>query len=174
MPTCIRCRDELTRADANYCGNCGCPIIGDESEEAVRERAREEHTGFLDGFDVKAIMDTMDGDQAPPAEPYQWYLEEAVKLAFLDLAILQRWGWFDKAAISDLFLEQAVSESDLSDEALSDFMVWGRVSGFLYNAFGPAGLELSIRMGALFADDLHPANEIDVEITVEPGNDDTP
>ncbi|WP_144922207.1 hypothetical protein [Halorubrum salsamenti] len=153
-------------AEANYCGNCGFPILDELSEERVRESAQNELSGFLDGYDVQSILDSMNGEQEPPAEPYQWYLEEGVKKSLTDLAILQRWDWFDKEPILGLFLEEEVFEEDPPDEAMEDFVLWARISAFLYEAFQPAGLELSIRMGAAFVEGLDPSEDIDVSITV--------
>lgn len=153
-------------AEANYCGNCGFPILDELSEERVRESAQNELSGFLDGYDVQSILDSMNGEQEPPAEPYQWYLEEGVKKSLTDLAILQRWDWFDKEPVLGLFLEEEVFEEDPPDEAMEDFVLWGRISAFLYEAFQPAGLELSIQMGAAFSEGLDPSEDIDVSITV--------
>lgn len=166
MVTCIRCREELSMAEANYCGNCGFPILDEVSEDRVRESAQNELSGFLDGYDVQSILDSMNGEQEPPAEPYQWYLEEGVKKSLTDLAILQRWDWFDKEPILGLFLEKEVFEEDPPDEAMENFVLWARISAFLYEAFQPAGLELSIRMGAAFAEGLDASEDIDVSITV--------
>jgi hypothetical protein len=68
----------------------------------------------------------MDGDQNPPAEAYQWYLEEGVKKALTDLAILQRWDWFDKESISGLFFQNGLFEEEPSEEAVEDLFS-GRV-----------------------------------------------
>jgi len=168
MVTCIRCREELTMLDANYCGNCGFPILDDPSEEEIRELAQEELSGFLDGFDIQVILDSMNGEQEPPAEAYQWYLEEGVKKSLTDLAILQRWDWFDKEPIPALFFQEEIFEEKPPDDAMGDFILWARVSAFFYEAFQPAGLELSIRMAAVFAEALDPAEDIDVSITIEP------
>lgn len=168
MVTCIRCREELTMSNANYCGNCGFPILDAPSEEEVRELAQDELSGFLDGFDVQSILDSMNGEQELPAEPYQWYLEEGVKKSLTDLAILQRWDWFDKEPISGLFFQKEVFEENPTEEATDDIIPWARVAAFFYEAFQPSGLELSIRMAAIFADGLDPAEDIDVSTTVEP------
>lgn len=122
----------------------------------------------MDGFDIKSILDSTKGEQEPPTETYQWYLEEGVKKALTDLAILQRWDWFDKEPISGLFFQEGIVEENPPDEAIEDFTLWARVSAFFYEAFQPAGLELSIRLDAVFAEGLDPAEDIDVSITVEP------
>lgn len=171
MPSCIRCREELAMPDANYCGNCSFPILNDLSEEEVRERAREEFTGFLEGYDAQTILDTMNGDQEEPDEGYQWYLEEGVKKAFTDLAVLQRWEWFEKEPISGLFFQEDIIEDDPSEEAMDDYMLWARVSAFIYEAYQPAGLELSIRLGALLVEDIDSIEDVDVSISV--GGDDS-
>lgn len=168
MTSCVRCREEISMPEANYCGNCGFPILDDPSEEEVREVAQSELSGFLDGFDVQSILDSMNGEQAPPAEPYQWYLEEGVKKSLTDLAILQRWDWFDKESIPGLFFQKEIFEDTPTEEATDDFILWARVAAFFYEAFQPAGLELSIRMAAVFAEGLDPTEDIDVSITVEP------
>jgi len=168
MTSCIRCREDLSMPEANYCGNCGFPILDNPSEAEVRELAQDEWSGFLDGFDVQSILDSMNGEQEPPTEAYQWYLEEGVKKALTDLAILQRWDWFDKKSISRLFFQEEIFEANPTDEAMEDFILWARISAFFYEAFQPAGLELSIRMGAAFAEGLNPSDDIDVSITVEP------
>lgn len=35
MTPCIRCREELSMPEANYCGNCGFPLLDDPSEEGL-------------------------------------------------------------------------------------------------------------------------------------------
>ena len=171
METCIRCREELSMPKANYCGNCGFPIPDSSNEEGVRELAQDELSSFLDGFDIQSILDSMEGEQNPPAEAYQWYLEEGVKKALTDLAILQRWDWFDKDPISGLFFQNGLFEEDPPEEAVEDFILWARISAFFYKAFQPEGLELSIKMGAQFAEGLDPTDEIDVTITPESDDD---
>jgi hypothetical protein len=157
--------------EANYCGNCGFPIPDGSNEDEIRELAQEELSGFLDGFDIQSILDSMEREQNPPAEAYQWYLEEGVKKALTDLAILQRWDWFDKESISGLFFQNGLFEEEPPEEAVEDFILWARISAFLYEAFQPEGLELSIRMGAHFAEGLDPAEEIDVTISTESDGD---
>lgn len=168
MVACIRCRQELTMPDANYCGYCSFPILNDLNEGEVRERAREEFTGFLEGYDAQTILDSMNGDQEEPDEAYQWYLEEGVKKAFADIAVLQRWEWFETETISGLFFQEGIFEDDPPEKAVDDYMLWARVSAFIYEAFQPAGLELSIRLGALLVEDLDSPEGIDVSISVGP------
>ena len=156
--------------EANYCGNCGFPILDNPSEAEVRKLAQDALSGFLDGFDLQSILHVMNGKQEPPTEAYQWYLEEGVKKALSDLAILQRWEWFDKKPISGLFFQEEIFEENPTDEAMEDFILWARIAAFFYEAFQPAGLELSIRMGAVFAEGLNPSEDIDVSIIVEPGD----
>lgn len=167
MTSCIRCREPLSMPDANYCGNCSFPILNTLDEDAVRERAQEEHRGFLDGFDFKTILDSLNEEQDPPADAYQWYLEEGVKKVLMDLALLQRWDWFDKDPISGLFFQDELFDEDPPDDAINDYVVWARVSAFFYEAFQPAGLELSIRLGAFFAEGLDPTEDIDVSIAID-------
>ncbi|MXV60783.1 hypothetical protein GS429_01590 [Natronorubrum sp. JWXQ-INN-674] len=154
-------------SEANYCGNCGFPIPDDPNEAEIRELAQGELSGFLDGYDVQSILDSMNGEQEP-TEAYQWYLEEGVKKALTDLAILQRSDWFDKKPISGLFFQEEMFKENPTDEAMEDFILWARISAFFYEAFQPVGLELSIRMGAAFAEGLNPSDDIHVSITVEP------
>ncbi|SFC57948.1 hypothetical protein SAMN05444422_1119 [Halobiforma haloterrestris] len=157
--------------EANYCGNCGFPVLANPNEEEVRELAQQEENGFLDGFDIRTILDEMNGKQKPPSEAYQWYLEECIKKALIDIAILQQWDWFDTDHISGLFFQEDLFEEDPSDDATEDFILWARISAFFYEAMQPEGLELSIRMGALFADGLDPTDDIDVTIETNPGDD---
>lgn len=166
MPACVRCQAELSNPDANYCGNCSLPILNDLNEGEVRDRAREELSGFLDGFDVRAIRDTMSGDQGEPDEAYRWYLEEGVKKAFLDIAYLQRWDWFDEGPVSGLFFQEDLFADDPSEEAITDYLLWARVFAFLYEAFQPSGLEFSVQMGALVAEDLDSFEDIEVSISM--------
>lgn len=172
MQSCSRCKDELSNPDANYCGNCSLPILNGLSEGEVREQAREELSGFLDGFDVRTIRDTMSGEQKEPNEPYQWYLEEGVRKTLTELAFLQRWDWFEKGAIPGLFLQMEIFDDDPSEEAMNDYLLWARVSAFLYEAFQPAGLELSIRLGALLVEDIDSSEDIDVSISIGPDDSD--
>jgi hypothetical protein len=122
MTNCTQCREDLANPEANYCGHCSFPILNDLSEEEVRERAREDLSGILDGFDVQTIQDTKKGDQEEPAEAYHWYLEERVKWAFSEIAFLQRWDWFDKGAVPRLLLQKEIFEDDPSDEAINDYI----------------------------------------------------
>ena len=109
-------------AEANYCENCGFPTFDELSEERVRESAQNELTGFLDGCDVQSIPDSRNGEQEPPAEPYQWYLEEGVKKSLTDFAVLQRSDWFDKEPILGRFLEEEeVFEQHPPDETMEKF-----------------------------------------------------
>lgn len=170
MRSCFRCQQEISTHKANYCGNCGFPILDDPSEENVRESARDGLSGFLDGYDVESILNSMNGEQAPPAEPYQWYLEEVVKRGLTDLVILQQWEWFDKEPVLGLFLHKEIVEDDPSDEAMENFFLWARISAFLYEMLQPAGIEFSIRVGAALAEGVNPTEDIDVSITV--GSDD--
>jgi len=170
MSSCIRCCEELAMPDANYCGNCSFPILNDLSEEEVRERTREEFTGFLEGYDAQTILDTMNSEQEEPEGAYQWYLEEGVKKAFTDIALLQTWEWFKAKTIPGLFFQEDIFEDNPSEEAVNDYILWARVSAFIYEAFQPAGLELSIRLGALLVEDLGSPEEIEVSISI--GSDD--
>lgn len=173
MATCIRCRNALSNPDANYCGNCSFPNLNGYSEEEVRVRAREELTGFLEGFDVRTIQDTKSGNQEEPNEPYQWYLEEGVKKAFLDIAYLQRWDWFDEGPVSGLFFQENLFNDNPSEEAITDYMLWASVSAFIYEAFQPAGLEFSVQIGALIAEELDSVEDIEVSISVNSDEEDS-
>lgn len=167
MPSCIRCREKLSIPDANYCGNCSLPILNELSEKEVRERAREELSGFLDGFDVRTLRDVMEGDQREPAEEYQWYLEEGLKKTFSDIAFLQASDWFDKDPITGLFFHKELfEESEPSDEVMNDVVLWARVSAFMYEAFQPAGIELSVKMGALLAGEIDSLEDVELSISV--------
>jgi len=166
MAQCIRCREDLSRPDARFCGNCRFPILNDASEQEVRERAREERGGFLDGFDVQTIQDSKSGDESGPAEAYQWYLEEQVKWVFTEIAFLQDWDWFDKGRISTLFFDEDLFSDNPSEDAMADFFTWVQVAAFLYEAFQPAALEVSIQLGAFLVEDVESVDEIDVSISV--------
>lgn len=61
-----------------------------------------------------------------------------------------------------------IFDDEPSDEAMHDYLLWTRVSAFLYEAFQPAGLELSIRLGALLVEDIDSPEDIDVSISVGP------
>lgn len=167
MASCIRCREELSLPNANYCGECGFPILNDSSEEEVRTCGKEEFDGFLGSFDIQTIIDSIGEDQEPPGDAYQWYLEEGVKMALVHLALLHRWEWFDEERVPALFFSEALFEEDPPEEAFGEFILWGRLWGFLYKAHGPALLELGIKTGALFSEELLPDDDIDVVISIE-------
>lgn len=169
MPSCVRCREELEQPDANYCGNCSFPILNDLSEQEVRERARRELSGFLDGFDVRTLRNVKDGDQPEPSQEYQYYLEEGVRQVFEELAFLQVVDWFDKEPIIGLFLHEELFEvDDPTEEVMNDYLVWARVSSFIYEAFQPVGIEFSIQLGALLVEDIDTIEEVDVSISIGP------
>jgi hypothetical protein len=172
MESCIRCQEELAQPEAQYCGNCGFPILNDQSEKEVRETAQDDLRGFLEGPDVKSILDSINGDQELPAEPYQWYLEEAVKKALIDFAILQRWDGFDESSVSGLFFQKELFEEDAPDEAVNDLILWARIWAFFYEALQPSGLEFSIRMATVFVEEINSVEDIDVSITVKSTDED--
>lgn len=153
--------------DANYCGNCSLPILNDLNETEVRERAREGVSGFLDGFDIRTLRNVMVGDQEEPGEEYQWYLEEGLKKAFSDIAFIQASDWFDKDQITGLFFQKELfEEGEPSEEVMNDVLVWARVSAFIYEAFQPAGIEVSVLLGALLAGDIESVDDADVSVSI--------
>jgi hypothetical protein len=91
MPPWIRCRGELWKPDAKFCGNCRFTILNGARGEEVSECAQDDRDGFLGGFDVQTIQDSKSGAQPVPAEAYQWYLEEQVRWALTEIAFLQDW-----------------------------------------------------------------------------------
>lgn len=158
--------------EAQYCGSCGFPILNDSSEADVRATAEDDLRGFLEGSDVKTMVDSINGKQGPPAEPYQWYLEEAVKKAFVDLAALYAWDWFDEQPVTGLFFREESFEKDPSDEAMEDMILWANLWAFFYDALQPTGLEFSIQLAALHVEEVDSVEDIDVSITVKSDDED--
>ena len=72
--------------------------------------------------------------------------------------------------IPRLFFQEDIFEDNPSEEAVNEYILWACVSAFIYEAFQPAGLELSIRLGALLVEDLGSPEEIEVSISI--GSDD--
>jgi hypothetical protein len=58
-----------------------------------------------------------------------------------------------------------------SEDAKADYLTWVQVSAFLYEAFQPAALEVSIHLGAFLVEDVDSVDDIDVSISV--GSNDT-
>jgi hypothetical protein len=80
--------------------------------------------------------------------------------------VLQDRDWFDHGRIPALFLNEDIFGDNPSKDVMADFSTWVQVSAFLYEAYQPATLEVSIQLRVFLVEDVESVDGIDVLISI--------